>query len=393
MGVTARRSTMAALAAVTALVLFAGVAGAVSSGGYDPRKQGYDPDRPASEQRCPVDSDSSAKADAPDPRCHNFVIGVDDSSDPTTYHRFVQAGTLQQADQDNVHGADYRVDSNGDGSGVVVTGSADTNWQPFTKDSCDEFSLVLYPVELLLYATGQGNEPCPIEPTGPPTSPTVGAPEVRTGDPRADGLTALLTSGTNLYIGSDDNLNTGEHDGADGQYGTQHAQNGASDGGAINVDWHPSTATPTAYDPFPSAAAGGGACTDGTCISVQSARRDVYNGDTEGGRPVYDYEGKHWDPAGCDSGGAQAEQRCDDPSTAQQEDMDSYRREERQHVYANPGVQFYEDPDPQGSPLGGPEMYPAPAVYAGTCGVLVGGGAVSAPGGNDVGQTRVTTAC
>ena len=55
---------------------------------------------------------------------------------------------------------------------------------------------------------------------------------------------------------------------------------------------------------------------------------------------------------------------------------------------------FFEDPDPEGSPIG---PYPLPALYAGTCGVVAGGGpAATAPASpitNSAGQLQVKTGC
>jgi hypothetical protein len=62
-------------------------------------------------------------------------------------------------------------------------------------------------------------------------------------------------------------------------------------------------------------------------------------------------------------------------------------------VYAEPGVQVYEDPDPEGSPIG---PYPLPGAYAGTCGVLVGGGPINAPASpvtSSAGQLDVRSGC
>ena len=59
--------------------------------------------------------------------------------------------------------------------------------------------------------------------------------------------------------------------------------------------------------------------------------------------------------------------------------MNSWRQHEAGTVNAEPGVQVYEDPDAQASPLDPayeaglsqqPVLYPIPAAYAGTCGSL-----------------------
>ena len=59
------------------------------------------------------------------------------------------------------------------------------------------------------------------------------------------------------------------------------------------------------------------------------------------------------------------------------------------------GFQFYEDPDPQGSPA--TPIYPNPGIYVGTCGVVVGGGALPAlpasPLTNSAGQLVISTGC
>ena len=63
-------------------------------------------------------------------------------------------------------------------------------------------------------------------------------------------------------------------------------------------------------------------------------------------------------------------------------------------MYAEPGIQIYEDPDPQGSPIG--PSYPIPAFYVGTCGLIVGGGQMTMPSSpftNKAGQFVVPTGC
>jgi hypothetical protein len=56
-------------------------------------------------------------------------------------------------------------------------------------------------------------------------------------------------------------------------------------------------------------------------------------------------------------------------------------------------VQVYEDPNPEGSPIG---PYPLPALYVGTCGVVFGGGQVQMPASpitNGAGQVVLKTLC
>jgi hypothetical protein len=195
---------------------------------------------------------------------------------------------------------------------------------------------------------------------------------------------ANLLTGAHLYLGADDNLSNGEHDGVDGAYGTAHSANGPSDGGAIVLNWHPGEKwDPLAVftNPVPVADFGVGSCADGVCFSLQSRRRVVYRGGSKGWRDVYNYDGKTWDPYDCSSGSPKEEQACHGTKPGDPKTMDDYRARERT-VYAEPGFQFYEDPDPQSSPIdptangGKTPLYPLPAAYVGTCGVVVGGGAV-----------------
>jgi hypothetical protein len=196
-------------------------------------------------------------------------------------------------------------------------------------------------------------------------------------------------------------LDVGEHDGVDGRYGTSQAFNGPSDGGALVFNWHPGeAATWTPQDaptnPIPVADAGGGGCADGTCFSAQTRQRTVYNGTGSApSRDVYNYQGKQFDPYNCSSGDAKSEQSCHGgarPAPGHQR-LAGRRGPERQRR----GVQVYEDPDPQGSPAGPSQLYPLPALYAGTCGVVAGGGAAKAPASpvtNGAGQVVVApTGC
>jgi hypothetical protein len=66
-------------------------------------------------------------------------------------------------------------------------------------------------------------------------------------------------------------------------------------------------------------------------------------------------------------------------------------------VYVQPGLNLYEDPDPQASPLVG-DYYPIPALSLSTCGFIFGGTATgplhfTGAGTNSAGQIVVPTAC
>ncbi len=184
-------------------------------------------------------------------------------------------------------------------------------------------------------------------------------------------------SGVHVYFGADDNLDTGEHD-ASPQW-----QNGPSDGGGVHLDATPGLALAwldgvmAALNGDPSyllthpvpVDAGYGACADGTCASVQTNRRVVFQGGAGGARDAADYSGVTWDPYNCSSGDQQSQtpQSCGGHSLR-------WWNEQQGTVYAEPGAQVYEDPDAQASPA--LPVYPIPSAYVGTCGVIAGGGSV-----------------
>ena len=213
-------------------------------------------------------------------------------------------------------------------------------------------------------------------------------------------LTDVLTQGLIVYFGMDDNADNGEHDGEGPgtSPGTQGSINGPSDGGALMVALTPQTATaaPSGTRPEGLANASTGACADGNCLAATSERQTAYygcNANTGNNtrdarctnpknkqRNVYDYGGKQWDPYNCSSGGGPGQTPEPDSSAAcGKGGLDSWRQQEAQQVDTEPGVQFYEDPDAEGSPAA--PLYPNPALYAGTCGVWAGGGGLSEAGG------------
>ena len=388
-----QRGAVVGAVLIAVVVAFGGIAAAVSGGGYNP-----------SQQDCTPLADAYNRQGA-EPGCHNFKVNVEDSKG----HRYAQAGIAQEAQRDNPHAADFAIDSNGDGRGLGAAGGVDTNYQPLTPDSCGLFDVATVPIDELLFLAGQGHQPCSLTPAGPPAgAPTVTGPAVHTGTP--NGNAADLANNASVYLGADDNLDTGEHDGVDGEgkTGTKHSANGPSDGGAVVVNWHPAEvltwltaltsigANPGAVlsNPIPLLDAGFGMCADGVCLSTQTRERTVYQGGSAGQRDVYNYDGKNWDPAECSSGSLQDEQACHGDGQHAPKNMDDYRKAEKANVVAQPGVQFYEDPDAEGSPIG---PYPLPAAYAGTCGVVLGGGAAPAapdsPVTNSAGQVVVSTGC
>ena len=196
------------------------------------------------------------------------------------------------------------------------------------------------------------------------------------------------------YFGADDNLDGGEHD------GSEQIGNGASDGGGIQANVVPSTAVTWLSDvltlhrshvlthPLPVGDAGVGACADGLCFSIQSQRRVAYTAGSKKAptRSAADYDGHTWDPPTC-AGPSDTTKDCGGHSMA-------WWHQHNQTTYVEPGIQIYEDPDPQASPIG---PYPLPAFYVGPCGLVVGGGPAPAfpasPFTNRSGQVDVETGC
>jgi hypothetical protein len=382
---------LAPIAVVGAGVLgVGGAALAVSGGGYQPGDQG-----------CSNASESWTTHNSADPGCHNLQLLVRDGSG----HNYAEAGIYQEKDGDNPHAAGVTVSPDGsaspkggdDGSGLTFTG--DTNYQPFSSDSCALLDMILTPIYI-----ATGGKPCstfnPQPPTGPPSYELV-LPNGTT-----DGYTPDVTAG-NVYFGADDNLDTGEHDGPDGNNyncpsgpdscdpagGTPDTsnQNGSSDGGAIQASWHPlaiqnyadylaalAAGDPSklAQDPIAAASVSTGACADGICAEATTTRQTLYNGGGGGGdsRDAYDYGSYQPDPYDCSGQDLKSQKSCGAGGES------ARRQQEAKNVYAQPGVQTYEDPDPNGSPALPPDQfYPLPGAYVGTCGVVLGGGGFTGP--------------
>ena len=207
------------------------------------------------------------------------------------------------------------------------------------------------------------------------------------------------TRGATVYFGADDNLDQGEHDGASG------IGNGPSDGGGIRLDIEPASlqrwidavqqgdTAALQANPLPLVDFGTGACADGVCFSATTSRRVAYQGgDDDSHRDAADYDGVRWDPETC-SGPSATKDDCDDPETKGKREDITYWNDQVGTVYTQPGVQVYEDPDPEGSPEG---PYPLPSAYVGTCGAMAGGGPLTAPESpltNDAGQLDARQGC
>jgi len=362
-------------------LLVAGVAVAVSGGGYDP-----------SQQDCPNTADrNDAPKGATVANCHAFKLNVGDDRG----NRYAEFGIDQLPNgypsTPGLFGVGYPQNPN-----FPHAGCASLN--PDGKPGCTRgahpsgITAVFDTQQLGRNGLSQG----------------IGTPN----------LAAVLPSimgGLNFYLGADDNLDAGEHDGAAGvgknhrPDGSAGAANGPSDGGAVTGHVTPQAAStpPSLANPLPVAGASEGFCADGYCQDVTSQRHTLYQGGKRGSRDAANYDGKRWDPYNCSSGDVKSEGPECKGRRGQPQTMDQWRASEARHVYAEPGAQVYEDPDPQGSPIDPlyeagaapqPALYPIPAAYAGTCGVVAGGGPVAhapagAPSTNSSGQVVVKTGC
>jgi hypothetical protein len=247
---------------------------------------------------------------------------------------------------------------------------------------------------------------------------------------------AKPASGMRLYFGANDNLDVGEHD------SSGYTNNGPSDGGAIEVNINPRTASywlamlqaanlpKLLTQPVPLANGGFGACADGFCMSMATKRKVAYRGWNPAiHRDAADYiwsNGKPqvWKPYVCSGpyDGSNGSKVCDMPS--EHKFLGPHNKCYNSNgymtiacwnkidgtVYTEPGFQIYEDPDPQGSPgvinlvvpsqiLTQRDPVPWPGLYVGSCGVVIGGGPKSLPthlnlpGTNAAGQYVYKTGC
>jgi hypothetical protein len=215
-----------------------------------------------------------------------------------------------------------------------------------------------------------------------------------------------MTEGLLVYIGATDNLDNGEHDGFDGQNNTDGALNGNSDGGAVTLSLTPQGLldAPTATHPEGLANFSYGFCADGICNGVTTQQQTIYYGcydassaqdqswvtnelDTAGApgnnsaadqctsnTPESTNAYQNNTPAStqesnkCSSGGGTSEVACgtNQDGSPNPNGANGYRSNTPQQVNTEPGVQTYQDPDPQRSPI-----LAMPGAYVGTCGVYL----------------------
>ena len=408
---SARLAAVVTGGAVICLGAWAGAAFAVSGGGYQPHQQGCQSG----------DSDYATPNGQTYPNCHNFAINVESGgttqgvpNDGNT--RYVSYGDDQSPNDPNSTGTPGEFSLGEPGTtgdphaGCLAVNTDGTGGGPAPAGTKPES-----PGAAANSTQGCGNNPkgtgfeanydyyqvyCPIaKMLGHPcedTSPGTSSFNLDNGG--ASNLTPIMENGLMIYLGADDNLDNGEHDGV-GPYSkatkqnNYGSQNGSSDGGALMILLTPQTATrtPTMTHPIGLINFSEGECADGICFETTTQQQTVYQGcgapDSFGQAPcdpgtpqnanVYDYApggnpandpSVNSESANCNSGDANStsEAQCGPGG------MDAVRSATPANENAEPGIQLYSDPDPQRSPAAPSPFWPTPGLYVGTCGVFIG---------------------
>jgi hypothetical protein len=228
-------------------------------------------------------------------------------------------------------------------------------------------------------------------------------------------LDQIASQGLLFYLGANDGLDNGEHDGFSGSNhsgpacttatpcNTDEAINGPSDGGAVILSLTPQNAgnTPSATHPEGLANFSFGACADGICFGATTQQQTVYQGcsaDTLSGKNAKEDKCSKGEaqndnvyqnntPAStkespnCNGGGpSTSDAACDTNSdgSANPGGADAYRQQTPHNMNMEPGVQTFQDPDPNRSPVA---PVGTPGIYVGTCGVFVNdSGGAGSPG-------------
>jgi hypothetical protein len=420
-----------ALAAVTLSVFAVGAAFAASGGGYTPPNQNCQPTDSdyatpkgqtyagCHDQQISVESGQTKNGDVAGGNTHYVDEGINQEPlDPNTQ----TIGFLEQVGQPGYAASPHSgcVGANTDGTGSAPAPASATPTDPGTagnaSNGCGDnpkgfgFTSNWDYYQVYCPVAAAAGHPCEDKTPGTTTfTPHTGS--------AVD--TSIVQNGLLLYFGADDNLDAGEHDGL-GPYSdlagqnNNGAHNGSSDGGAMILSVTPQNAANTPSQTHPEGLANYslGFCADGICIEGTTQQQTVYNGcnapDANGHAPcttsahdgnVYDYSKP--DPAvttespNCSSGDAQGSS----DATCGPGGMNAIRSGTPNNMNAEPGVQLYSDPDSQRSPAAPAPFWPTPAIYAGTCGVVVGSPALptaaavnSSPVGNGAGQVVIDPA-
>jgi hypothetical protein len=374
-----------AAATAVSLALTTITVGAVSGGGYDP-----------AQQHCSKSADRNDQLNKAQKGCKNLVFQVNQGGgDYARRWHLIEINTDQTPGGTSAHSGAVVVDP---AQGTAYSLNYDTG-QGKTVD----FGTVSYPLDVLSWIIQVLTTQKPAAPPLPShNAPQPGAPALSMTTNKSKGHIDLSRlSNAQVYMGADDNLDGGEHDGVNPNPDPSHPNrdakvaNGPSDGGAIQANTHlqgsPSNpaslgknVSPTdTHNPVRAADAGFGACADGVCAAADTTHRRAYKGGCSNcpDRTVYDDQNTNWRSPNCNSGDTKSQNQCGSGwnkpgGSANGPITQPYN--ERGSFYTDPGVMIYEDPDPQGSPV--LPMYPICEEYVGTQGVwLCGMKVVPAP--------------
>lgn len=407
-----RRKALLLLIAITGLLVAggAGVAFAVSAGGYQPYQQGCQP----------YMDDWNTPDGAVYPDCHDMALNVESGGttqgDPDSSNvKYAQVGLDQEpndpssvgtptpysiglpGESDSPHAFCAAANTDGTDSGPETYGSAPTSaGQAYDTQSCGNnpdgagFDSEIDYYEYYCPIAALAGDPC--------EATSYGTSTITTDLGQTVAYEPIVENGVLVYYGLDDNTDNGEHDGV-GPYNNQvnpndaGAQNGASDGGAIMllIDPMGATDTPSQTNPEGLVNVDFGECADGICSEGTTEQQTVYHGcgasDANGMAPcdagtpqqanVYDYA-PDGNPANdpsvdeespnCNSG----DQQTTSEASCGPGGMNALRSRTPANENAQPGVQTYSDPDSQRSPALPSPLWPTPGAYVGTCGVYAG---------------------
>lgn len=413
-----RAAWAASSLAVAALALmgWAGVAAAVSGGGFSP-----------DQQDCPWNSDAwSEPANTVPPGCHNAAVNVEsggttDGNASSGNTRFAEVGTdaLPNNDGNPSFGYEEYVGDPGtpdaphsgclavntDGAGTGCAGNPSGTGFSATWDYYAVYcpAVAMLPAGILPAPPAQ-TVPDPTGVFGPAMTPTLyqcsnpAPPMPVTVTPQQGSQNALgeiATQGLLVYIGANDNLDNGEHDGFSGMNNTDGAINGPSDGGGLLLSLTPQGLMnmPSATNPEGLVNASEGQCADSICADATTQQQTMYYGCVPAGSNPPNDPQNNWSnvqctsgtpsstevykndtPAStkeaynCNAGGLSTEQACtkNQDGSLNSGGANAYRASTPSRVNAEPGIQTYQDPDPQRSPA---LPFATPGLYVGTCGV------------------------
>jgi len=380
-----------------------GAAMAVSGGGYS-----------LDQQNCPANADNSGAPSDPNattPGCHNLAVNVESGGttdgnanpDNTRYVEFgnnqsphmsknPSFGGLLQFGDPGTYTSPHSgcVAANTDGLGDTGKAGCGDNSSGAGVSTTYDYYQIYCPATAALPL-----DSVPVPNGVPAAKNCAGDQPIGSTNPVVDTGTAtrvddVLAHGVVLYFGMDDNTDNGEHDGFTGANNTDGAINGPSDGGGMTLSVTPQNAgnAPNGHNPEGAANYSTGFCADGICGAATTQQQTVYYGcdapnstndacapGTAKSGNVYENgaPASRKEPKSCSSGDVAGEKSC--ITNANPNGANGYRQGTPNKMNVQPGVQIYQDPDPQRSPVA---PVGTPGLYAGTCGVYLndGGGSV-----------------